>query len=157
MSVAPVVIDPRGGKQPSGNGWQLLGSFAFGQIWESGPVRVVSSLDNAQLPQREEAGPQWHVSISNVGKRPKAHHVRRALRARGMVGAEEDNHHPGAARHFWMPVDPAARVACECKDDEVTVVEADGYTWSNDPNNCRGCDLARTLRHLPCSIHGGAL
>lgn len=123
--------------------------------WESGPIRVLSALELAELPDGSgEYGPQWHVSISARGKRPKDHHVRRALRAFAMVGAEEDNHHPGNARHFWLPVDPTRRVDCECKAEEATVVEPDGYTYTNphDPERCRGCEFQR-LMGKPCPLH----
>jgi hypothetical protein len=72
-----------------------------------------------------------------------------------MEGSEEDNHHPGIARHFWMVVDPARRVDCECKVGETVVKEPDGYKWSNDPGACRGCDYARTFPGHPCPLHPG--
>ena len=148
-------------RTPRGNDWtsdRLVAAapsgrrLAIGQRWQSGPVVVISSLDMAKLPQSEEIGPQWHVSVSADGKRPKPHHVRRALRAFDMADAEEDNHHPGVARHFFMPVDPAARVTCECKEDETTIVEPDGYTWSQAAGHCGGCDLQRATGKT-CSVH----
>ncbi len=71
-----------------------------------------------------------------------------------MVGAEEDNHHPGNARHFWRPLDPSHRVDCECKEDEVLVTDADGYRWTNpqDGEPCRGCDF-ESLTGKPCPLH----
>ena len=126
--------------------------------WMLGRVAVISTLVDADLPDGSgETGPQWHVSISASGKRAKPTEIRKALRAFGMVGAEEDNHHPGAARHFWMPVDPKRRVACECKATEVQVVDSEGYRWSNDAESCRGCDLERVMAKIgrvrPCPIH----
>lgn len=125
--------------------------------WQYRDVCVISTLDHAELPGGDGVvGPQWHVSISRVSvsgqKRAGATQVRLALRAFGMVGAEEDNHHPGLARHFWLPVDPAYRGVCECKAEEVVVVEPDGYTWQNDPLSCRGCEFHATHGH-PCPIH----
>lgn len=81
--------------------------------------------------------------------------MRRALRAFGMVAAEQDNHHPGNACHFWMPLDPSKRVDCECKNDEVVVTDKDGYQWTNphDAAECRGCDFARLPTGKPCPIH----
>lgn len=123
--------------------------------WVSGPLRVISALSMAELPDGSgEVGPQWHISITRKGKRPKPTDVRRALRAFGMVGTEEDNHHPGNARHFWLPVDPARRVECECKATEVNVTDADGYRWTNEPapELCRGCEL-EGLIGKPCPLH----
>lgn len=128
--------------------------------WRSGPIIVISALEDAQLPGAPEGttGPQWHISISCDGKRrPKPHHIRRALRAFDMVGAEIDNHHPGLAQHFWKPLDPAYRTNCECKETEATITEPDGYTWTNPHpetgEECRGCEYARAFGR-PCSIHG---
>lgn len=151
---------PRPGEWTFAGPLTTPGSIAS-SVWRSGPITVVSSLQMADLPDRSGVGPQWHVSISNSGKRPKPHHVRRALRAFGMVGAEEDNHHPGNARHFWLPCDPAHRVDCECKVDEVTIVEPDGYRWTNPVGaaalECRGCEHERVMatlgRAAPCPIH----
>lgn len=124
--------------------------------WVSGPILVLSALENAEYPDGDGTGPQWHLSISNLGKRPKPKHVRRALRAFGMAGAELDNHEPGVAEHYWLPVDPARRVDCQCKEDEDTIVEPDGKTWTNPkPESgeaCRGCAYERTFGR-PCPIH----
>ena len=64
--------------------------------------------------------------------------VARILREFDMVGAEEDNHHPGLARHFWRLCElrPGEVVGmCECKEGETQVVEADGYVWSKVPEH----------------------
>ena len=156
-------------RAPTGSEWSQytvhglaaeLRALSF-SCWRSGPIRVISALENAEYPDGAGFGPQWHISITNAGKRPKPHHVRRALRAFGMVGSEEDNHHPGNARHFWLPVDPAHRVDCQCKAEEQTLVEPDGYTWTNPRpgtgEDCRGCEMGRILGK-PCPVHpaGGA-
>ncbi len=135
-------------KEP-GREWSRIAAFG----WQSGPVCVISTLDMAKLPRREDVGPQWHISITNCGKRPKPHHVRRALRAFEMVDAELDNHHPGNAQHYFMPVDPAMRVSCECADGEALVTEPDGYQWSSDPTVCRACEIAHVVNR-PCPTHG---
>ena len=136
--------------------------------WRSGPLMVLSELAEAEYPDGDGVGPQWLISITAKGKRAKPKQIRRALRAFGMVGAEEDNHHPGNARSFWRPLDPSRRVDCECKTDETIVVEDDGYTWTNPVDGpCRGCELAKLiagavghdLSPLPtlsrsCPIHG---
>jgi hypothetical protein len=65
---------------------------------------------------------------------------------------DEDNHHPGIARHLWCPVDPLFRSACECKVTETTVADGD-YSWTTDSDGpCRGCDYQR-LTGQPCPIH----
>lgn len=116
---------------------------------------------SAHQRRARPGGPQWHISITLKGKRPKPNHVRAVLRDFGMVGAEEDNHHPGNARHFWIPCDPTRRVDCECKATEVIVVDPDGYTWTNPTpesgEGCRGCEWARAplARGKACPIHGG--
>lgn len=153
-------------KEPAGREWRRIGRTALGRfagfthwgdVWESGPIRVISSLDIAKLPKSGGLGAQWHISVTADGdKRPKPHHVRRALRAFGVVDAEEDNHHPGKARHFWLPLTVSERVDCECKTDEVTVTEADGYAWQNAkaPEECRGCEWQR-ISGEPCQAHAG--
>lgn len=125
--------------------------------WQRGAVIVVSALEDAELPGA--SGATWHVSISRMGKRPRPRDVEHALRDFDMRGAEEDNHHPGVARHYFQPVDPAYRGLCECKTTEDVVVERDGYTWTNPKldavEGCRGCEFER-LQHKPCPIHRSA-
>lgn len=135
-----------------------VGVAAASSAWMSGNLLAISSLTTAELPDGSGIGPQWQVSISvRGGKRPTDRECKRALRAFSMLGAEEDNHHPGRARQFWMPVDKTKRVDCECKTDERVVVEKDGYTWTNphDQAACRGCALTR-LTGDPCTIHAEA-
>lgn len=119
-------------------------------------VVVLSSLVLAELPNGSgDSGLQWHVSISCGTGRPGRVLVRRVLREFDMAGAEEDNHHPGRARHFWRPLDPAARVACECKQTEITVTEPDGYRWTNPrpgEGPCRGCEHAARFGSR-CPLH----
>lgn len=124
-----------------------------GAVFELGRVRVISTRVNAKYPDSDGIGPQDHMSVSQGGHRPAKRALAMALAAFGMTGAEEDNHHPGVARHFWRPVDPAHRVACECKEDEALVVEPDGYVWTNPVEGpCRGCWL-ELLTERPCPIH----
>lgn len=123
------------------------------RCFEYGGLRVLSTLDDMEAPDgSREVIPQWHVSVSRRGKRPDDADVARALRAFQMENAEEDNHHPGVARHFFMPVDPSRRVTCECKTEETVVTEPDGYRWSNDLKACRGCDFA-ALTGRRCALH----
>ena len=130
--------------------------------WAKRCIVAISALELADPPDGQgEAIPQWHVSVSVDGQRPTDTQLAGVARAFGLVGAEEDNHHPGNARHLWLPVDPARRVDCECKVEEVVHVEPDGYKWTNpveavaDPSVCRGCELRRLLgaRAQPCPLH----
>lgn len=148
-----------------GPGWERipippaspLAEIGTVSAWQRKRTCVISALENAELPDGSGTGPQWHISVSRVAgagnKRPSFVDVRRALHAFDMKGAEEDNHHPGNARHFWVPVDPSKRVGCECKVTETVVTEKDGYQWTNPTDGtCRGCELERLLGK-PCSIH----
>lgn len=153
--------------RPRGAGWREADRFSptGGGVlavswWTDGELLVCSALEHAEYPDRSGSGPQWHVSISRLlrcghAEHPSRVHIRRVLRAFEMIGAEEDNHHPGVARHFWRPVDAAHRVDCECKATEDTVVEPDGYRWTNPKPGegpCRGCAL-QALTGAPCPIH----
>lgn len=131
-------------------------SLPDAELWTRGRVRVFSSVDLAELPDRSGIGPQWHISVSRYPDRASHAEVQRALRDFGMLEAEQDNHEPGSAKHFWLPVDQAHRVDCECKEDEVQVVEPDGHVWSNphDPSECRGCVMQRA-RGRACPLHTG--
>lgn len=148
-------------KEPRGGDWirirHPLGLAAW--VWRE-RVLVTSQLADMKAPDGSgDVIPQWLVAISSRGRRPKDHEVRHALISFGMEEAEEDNHHPGIARHFFLPVDPSRRVDCECKSDETVVVERDGYRWSNTTEGpCRGCEMERMRAALgstpiPCPIH----
>lgn len=124
--------------------------------WTNGKLLAISALEMAELPDASGPGLQFHVSISAMGKRCDDEQARRALKAFRLVGAEQDNHEPGNAKHFWLPVDPAHRVDCECKASEIPMVEPDGHRWSRDrdPAKCGGCALERAgVRR--CPVHGG--
>ncbi len=126
---------------------ELIPAFGFSRrpagrltdcsAWQSHDGLVVlSALELAQLPgSTHDTGLHWHLSASrstNRSNRPTDFDLGRVCAAFGVPdGYEEDNHHPGFARHIWCPVDPAFRGICECKVTETTVVEADGYTWTN--------------------------
>lgn len=132
--------------------WPGPRNFAHASAWVLGPIMVLSELAVAEYPDGSGEGPQWLVSISAGGKRAKPKQIRRALRAFGMEGAEQDNHHPGNVRNYWRPVDETKRVDCQCKTDE-TIDERDGYTWTNPvEGQCRGCEL-ETLLGRPCPLH----
>lgn len=94
-----------------------------------GRVVVISSLVDAEMPDGNGTGLQWLVSVSTNGQRPKVGDVRRALADFGMRHAEEDNHERGNVRKFWLVVDPARRVDCQCKTDE-RLRNDRGYAYS---------------------------
>lgn len=143
-------------------------------VWRRGGLTMVSALAVAEYPDGTgEIGPQWHVSISAAGGgHPSDDAARKALACLGLAAlydgrtvlphAEEDNHEPGIARHFWVPVDPARRVDCECKTTERVIVGPDGHRWTTptDPAKCHGCDYEVLVDELgiprPCPIHGVA-
>lgn len=159
-------IEPR---RPTGLGWRLAGivpdphagrMFAWVHLPTS--TQVLSAVEVAEQPRSGTPGPQWHISIvdrsTREPRRASAEQIAIARCAFDMLTAEEDNHHPGNARHFWMPVDPTERVDCECKASEVTVEEADGYRWTNPAEGaCRGCEHERVMRATgltrPCPLH----
>lgn len=126
--------------------------------WSKGRLFVLSDMVEASLPDGSgRVGPHWFVSVSVRGGRRRAadSELRLVRVAFGMPegAAEEDNHHPGIARHLWMPVAPAERRACSCKADETQMHERDGYTWSNTKTGgCRGCEY-RAVFGRPCPIH----
>lgn len=140
---------------------EALSSILDGVVCVRGRMVVISALELAELPDGSgDAGPQWHISASfGVGakRRLTDDEVKRVLHDFGMTGAEEDNHEPGRARHFWLPVDPARRVDCQCKTTEEVHVEPDGHRWSNPrdatPADCNACRLQRAGLGIVCPIH----
>lgn len=155
--------------RPAGLGWRLVGPVVVGgqqsDLWfhAGTDTQVLSALVHAELPRSGKIGPQWLVSVTSrsaqmAPRRPSPAQVRLALCAFDMLHAEEDNHHPGASRHYFMPVDSSERVDCECKTTETIVEERDGYQWSNaNDGPCRGCELERLMAaggvRRPCPIH----
>lgn len=125
-------------------------------------LAAISDLVDAKYPQDPGGGPTWHVSVVfNGDRRPTNAELARAVDAFGFEVFDEDNHHPGAARHLFMPVDPSKRAGCECKITERTVVEADGYTWTtpaDEAEGCRGCAYEQMTAALgdrrQCPLHG---
>lgn len=119
-------------REPSGVGWARLpapqctrrpGVVSISG-WRYGRIFVLSSLNMMEMPDgRGDVGAQWHISVTRLAARPGPAQVLKALRAFRMEQAEEDNHHPGLARNFMLVVDPARRVACQCKADEQLVRE----------------------------------
>lgn len=143
--------------QPRLPGWREVRPWTgpgvlSGAVYEREGVLVISTLALAEYPDGDGIGPQHHVSVSCRGRRPSRSELNIALVQFGMRGTEEDNHHPGIARHFWRPLDPAHRVACQCKSDE-TVVRDGAYEWTNPVEGpCRGCEYEQ-MSGRPCPLH----
>jgi len=151
---------PREARPKRGSGWTQTASHSPADAlasswWTRNGVSVGSELVIAKYPRGEGVGPQRHVSVSagNRGGGLNRAELRAVLRDFGALGWEEDNHHPGIARHFWRPLDERERVTCECKATETVVTESTGYRWTNPTDGpCRGCEFERTVG-LPCPIH----
>lgn len=131
-------------------------------VWRSHDgLLVISSCDVAPLPGSGEPpidGPQWLVTVSRkpVVGGPRCsvtdEDLQRVVEGFAMPAFDEDNHHPGVARHLWCPIEEQYRSACECKLNEVTITEANGYQWTTEDDHCRGCEYERDFG-LPCTIH----
>jgi hypothetical protein len=124
---------------------------------------VISSRVDAELPGTDHLeGPQWQLSVSSARSRadrtmrPTDVDMLYVVDAFTLPAFDEDNHHPGIARHLWCPIDERYRSACECKVNERLVVEPDGYQWTTDDSKrCRGCDYAElSQQRFPCTLHG---
>lgn len=98
--------------------------------WMNGTVIACASRHAAMKSKKTGLlVPQLHVSISDGGRRATDEVVRGVLADFGFEGAEEDNHHSGMARNFWLDEGATKQPDCECKSTEVTHVEPDGFKW----------------------------
>lgn len=132
-----IEIAPTPRRRPKDGAWSLFDTLNLptgdADRWFLGSelapeIVVLSAVERAEYGSGIEW--QFHISVSANGRRADNDAVKRALLDFDMEGAEEDNHDPGIARHFWLPVNKSAGViTCECKDTEKTIVEADGYTY----------------------------
>lgn len=126
--------DPRAPVPKHSRAWTLDRAFTHdGQTinrWTNGAVVACSSRHAAvEVKKSGLLVPQLHVSISDGGQRATDDVVRAALADFGFEGAEEDNHQPGIARHFWLVEGLGVQPDCECKKVEETIVEPDGFRW----------------------------
>lgn len=104
------------------------------------PVPVPTRLADGLAYSVSEFDAEFHgvmrhqhvVSVSFRGKRASDWQCQRAIRLAGHdpALAEEDNHFSGITRTFFIVEGLDEPGVCECKDDEVVVVEPDGYTYS---------------------------
>lgn len=108
-------------------------------VWAC-PTRMLMVLSSVHYATfRGVVRPQYQVSVSTLNvdlarprRRATDEECAYVLAAFGMVGAEEDNHEAGVARHFWRLCDvaPDAEMPCDCKETDEIVVEPDGHVWS---------------------------
>jgi hypothetical protein len=124
-------------KAPSGNAWTLLDAIDVGDgvaanRWINGGLIAVSGYETAEFGKAKMLVPQFHVSVSEFGRRPTDDAVRSVLADFGMEGAEEDNHVPGVARHFWLVEGVAKSPECDCKETQERITEPDGFVWQKE-------------------------
>lgn len=132
------VADPRS-PQPKGDGWKLEACFTVNKDsdaihrWVNGSIIACASrhVDVPSLRSKLVV-PTLHVSVSDGGHRASDDVIRGVLADFSLEGAEEDNHSPGLARHFWLDEGRRVQPDCECKRTEETVVEPDGYRWQRE-------------------------
>lgn len=136
--------------RPRGRGWRRGPNVrpdgrALVTSWEHDElgVRVLSNTFTHRSEVTHRVVLTHHISaVACVGQRlerasdAQLAFVLEAFVPRGADGElvwwEEDNHHPGNARHVFVPTGgPGERAACPCKDEEL-VTEDDGYTYSFD-------------------------
>lgn len=133
MKVIASKPDPRS-PQPKGSGWRLqFCCTAYGDTihrWTNGTIVACAARHAAVESHTSKLlVPSFCVSISDNGHRPSNDVIRSVLADFGLEGAEEDNHLPGVARHFWLDEGRDVQPECECKKTEETIVEPDGYCW----------------------------
>lgn len=131
-----VSVDPRS-PQPKGNAWSLLACVEIDgekvHQWVNGSIVACASRHAAvESHSSKLIVPSCQVSISHNGARPSDDVVRGVLADFNFEGAEEDNHSPGRARHFWLDEGRTVQPECECKQVEETVIEPDGYRWQRE-------------------------
>ena len=121
-------------KTPGRNRYE---SDTVGWLHEASGATVLSSA--GVIVFLGERSPQHIVSVTQRGPfglpaRPTDEQVQIALDAFRPINraVEEDNHMPGNARLFFLPVFKRHQVECECKANEVLRIEPDGYTYSYD-------------------------
>lgn len=123
-------------KQPvTSLAWEQLADVRVaGQTLEryfDGTLLVLSG--SADMEYRGLIVPTFHVSVSVPfsNRRATDAEVEVVRRAFDMQDAEEDNHSSSVHRNLFRPAHlPKGTVGiCECKEDEETVVESDGFQW----------------------------
>ena len=136
MMLKRCTADPRS-PQPKRDAWRLDSCFMIdGDVihrFVNGVIIACASRHAAVESHHSKLiVPSFHLSISANGQRPSDDVIRGVLADFNLEGAEEDNHSPGRARHFWLDEGRDIQPDCECKRTEETVVEPDGYRWQRE-------------------------
>ena len=110
-------------KRPKSKVWQLVGTspvpgFTHAEIWRH-PTGL-NVLTNVETPD-QDIGPEYHVSVTMMGRRCTSNEAMVALKAFDMEYSDEDNH-TAIARNYWQPVaDSKAEYVCPCKETEPAI------------------------------------
>jgi hypothetical protein len=129
-------------KEPTGSGWKHAAWWVKPKQLDLGyPVKAfehisglfcLSAVEVADEEGQPKLGPEYHLSISNMGNRCTSAEASFALNAFGLNDAKEDNHVPnGKVRNFWRPVaDHLSGYECPCVDHEPAIKEDKGdFIW----------------------------
>ena len=135
-------------KTPTGQGWtrgeaimadvarQSLNAMGYAwQAWhhrENGLLCISAVETPTPQAGQELLGPEYHLSVSAMGKRCTSADALWALAAFDLLDATEDNHVPfGVVRNFWRPVaDRLSGYECPCQDSEPVMRENKGdFVW----------------------------
>lgn len=106
--------------------WAAWAHYANGML-------VISAVEKPEPgPGEFDAGPEYHLSVSAMGRRCSTADAIWALGQFDLLDAKEDNHTPsGRVRNFWRPVaDPLSGFECPCQDSEPAMREDKGdFIW----------------------------
>lgn len=135
-------------KHPKGEGWRKVTTLFLEQnsdevgiapmVCWSHPLSMTSVMSSTHWVT-DDGDPhwEWHVSVSGHRRTgyapPSRMGLNKALVDFGMLGADEDNHLPGVARHFWLNVGQTTQAPCDCKATEKPHDEGDGFIWREAP------------------------
>lgn len=98
--------------------------------------RAISSVEVMNEPGEPSLGPEYHLSISQAGRRCSSQDAAHIKKVFGLEDAREDNHvRNGIARDFWRPVaDHLSGYECPCQDSEPAIREDKGdFIWRPAP------------------------
>jgi len=109
-------------------GWNVIGILPEFTMWQKGEYRALSSLaniDDGHQPPHYE----WIVSFSKQSREVLTDaEIAKCLADFDALDFEEDNHEPGIARKFFLPVEHQYRKPCPCKDERI--VSLGDYKYS---------------------------
>lgn len=138
--------------RPRGMGWVKVATIerktrhhsgAYAYTHKEHRIQVISECGGYISDADGRTSFQYHFSIAGMGNgrpvRPTPDQYAFALAAflpsidGNPVWWEEDNHHPGNARHIFVPTFKRDQRPCFCKDNEI-ITDPDGYTYSYEGN-----------------------